>query len=192
MKTVPKTSSRLSSSSRIVGALTLALLVVIGFAYVAVQQSYRLGANDPQIQFASDIAAEMSAGSLPHDAIDTRTVQVDPSKSLDPFAIIVDSNGNATASTMSLEGASAVPPKGVLSASSLTHQNRVTWQPQSGTRIALVVQAYQHDNNSGYVIVGRSLKEVEVREDMLFWMATAAAGVVILLGGFAFLSSRKS
>ncbi len=190
MKNASKTTIR-SSSWRIVAPLTLALVVVVWFAYAAMQQSYRLNANDPQIQFAGDVAAQMSAGSLPEDAIDTRAIKVDPSKSLDTFAAIVDSNGTVTASDMTLNDATAVPPKGVLAASSLTHQNRITWQPQAGTRIALVVQAYKHDNNSGYVLVGRSLKEVEVREDMLFWMATAATGAVILLGFAAALMSRK-
>jgi hypothetical protein len=92
---------------------------------------------------------------------------------------------------MEIDGVAAVPPKGVLGASTLTHQNRITWQPRAGTRIALVVQAYKHDANTGYVLVGRSLKEVEVREDMLFWMATVAMGLVVLLGFGAIMLSRK-
>ena len=192
MKTVSKTSNYFSPL-RVVGSLTLAMVVVVIFVYAAVQQSYRLGANDPQIQLAGDIAAEMSAGSLPQDAVDAHGTKVDPSTSLGIFATIVDSNGTVTASDMSLGGSAVVPPRGVLVASSVSHQNRVTWQPQDGTRIALVVQAYKHDNNSGYVLVGRSLKEVEVREEMDFWMAVAAAGAVVLLGGFAsMMSGRKS
>lgn len=192
MKTPSKTTATRFSPLRVVAPLTLALVVVVWFVYAAVQQQYRLGANDPQIQYAGDIAAQMSAGSLPQDAVDTRSIKVDPSKSLDAFATIVDSNGKVTASDMELDGAAAVPPKGVLNASTLTHQNRITWQPQAGTRIALVVQAYKHDNNTGYVMVGRSLKEVETRIDMLFWMSTVTTGAVVLLGFGAVMLSRKS
>ncbi len=172
--------------------LTLALLIVVGFVYAAVHQTYRQNANDPQIRLAGDIAAQMSAGSLPEDAIDTKSIKVDPRKSLAPFGVIVDSNGKVTASSMAMDSATPLPPKGVLTASTLDHQNRVTWQPERGVRIALVVQAYKHDQFTGYVLVGRSLKEVEVREDMLFWMAAVTAGVVVLLGGFTLaVNSRK-
>lgn len=180
------------SSLRVVSPLTLALLGVVAFAYVALQQNYRLNANDPQIEIASDLAAQMSAGSLPTDAVDTHMIKVDPSKSLATFGIIVDNNGKVTASNMEMDGNAVVPPKGVLNASSLTHQNRITWQPQTGTRIALVVQAYKHDDNTGYVIVGRSLKEVELREDMLFWMAAVTVTGVVLLGIVAFMMGRRS
>lgn len=177
----------------LIAPLTLALLVVVGFVYAAVHQSYRQSANDPQIQLAGDIAAEMSAGSLPEDAVSPHASKVDPSKSLGVFATIVDSNGKVTASNMEMgDSGVAVPPRGVLNASSLTHQNRITWQPQIGTRLALVVQAYKHDDNTGYVLIGRSLKEVEVREDMLFWMAAVTGGAVVLLGAFAVVISRKS
>lgn len=177
---------------RIVAPLTLALLVVVGFVYVAMQQSYRQNADDPQIQLTGDIAARMSAGSSAQDIINTQAIKVDPSSSLAVFATIVDANDTVMASAMEMGGSVPLPPKGVLNAASLTHQNRITWQPQTGTRIALVVQAYQHGTSTGYVLVGRSLKEVEVREDTLFWMSAVSAGAVVLLGLFAIAISRKS
>ena len=180
------------SPARLIVPLTLALLVVVGFVEVAVQQSYRLGANDPQIQLAGDIAARLSAGGSPEGVISTNAVKVDPGSSLAVFAVIVDANSKVLASAMEMGGSTPLPPKGVLSASSLSHQNRITWQPQAGTRIALVVQAYQHGTNTGYVLVGRSLKEVEVREDILFWMATVTGGAIVVLGLFALLLNRKS
>jgi hypothetical protein len=185
-----KASSRVGAW--IVMPLTLALVVVIGFVYAALQQSYRQNANDPQIGLAGDIAAQMSAGSLPEDAVDTRSIKIDPRKSLATFGIIVTSAGNVTASSMEMDGATPLPPKGVLTAATLDHQNRITWQPERGARIALVVQAYRHDQNTGYVLVGRSLKEVETREDMLFWMAAVTGGAVVLLGGFALVASGRN
>lgn len=191
MKNASKTPS-LNSPFTLIVATTLSLLLVVGFVYTAIQQNYRQNANDPQTQLAGDVAAMMSAGSLPKDALYTYVPQVDPSTSLAPFVTIVDSSGNVSATTMNLNGGTPLPPSGVLSAASTTHQNRVTWQPQTGTRIALVVQAYKHDNNTGYVLAGRSLKEVEVREDMLFWMAATTAVGVMAIGSFtALVYSRR-
>lgn len=190
MKSASKTPPRFSNL-RVILPLTVAMLGVVAFAYAAVQQAYRQGANDPQVELAGDIAAQMSAGSLPQDAVDLYSLKVDPSTSLATFATIVDSDGNVTASNMDMGGSVPLPPKGVLNAASVTHQNRITWQPETGTRIALVVQAYKHDNNSGYVLVGRSLKEVEAREDMVLWMAIVTATGVALLGMFASLAAGK-
>ncbi len=66
-------------------------------------------------------------------------------------------------------------------AATLSHQNRITWQPEKDARIALVVQAYKHENATGYALVGRSLREVEARKDMLLWTAVWAAGVVVAI-----------
>src|SRR6266702_6335020 len=125
MKNASKMSPRFSFL-RVVMPLTLALVGVVVFVYVAMQQNYRLNANDPQIQYAADIAAEMSAGSLPEDAVDTHGTKVDPSVSLAPFVTVVDSNGTVAASNMGMNGSVAVPPKGVLAAASIAHQNRST------------------------------------------------------------------
>ncbi len=190
MNNSAKASSRVSSW--VVLPLTLALVVVVGFVYAVAQQSYRQGANDPQIELATDVAAQMSAGSLPEDAVDTHGTKVDPRTSLATFGIVVDSAGKVVASNMQMDNTTPLPPKGVLAAASVSHQNRVTWQPEPGVRIALVVQGYKHDQNTGYILVGRSLKEVEVREDMLFWMSAVTAGAVVLLGGFALVAGNRN
>jgi hypothetical protein len=172
--------------------LTLALVTVVGFVYVALQQNYRQNANDPQVGLVNDVAMQMSAGSLPEDALDAHGTKVDPRKSFAVFGTVVDSAGKVTASNMEMDNATPLPPKGVLTAATLDHQNRITWQPEPGVRIALVVQAYKHDQSTGYVLVGRNIKEVEAREDMLFWMAAVTAGAVVLLGGFALvIAGRK-
>lgn len=185
-KTLPKLGTL------IVLPLTLALVLVVGFVYAVLQQDYRQNANDPQIGLANDVAMEMSAGSLPEDALDAHGTKVDPRKSFAVFGAIVDSTGKVTASNMQVDNSTPLPPKGVLTAATLNHQNRITWQPEPGVRIALVVQAYKHDDHTGYVLVGRNIKEVETREDMLFWMAAVTAGAVVLLGGLALVAvSRK-
>src|SRR5438270_7168527 len=45
--------------------VALAITVLSGLVYVAVQQDLRQGANDPQIQMAEDAAVQLEAGQQP-------------------------------------------------------------------------------------------------------------------------------
>lgn len=174
----------------VIAMLTLAMLGIVGFATVAVQQYYRMAANDPQVQMAEDAAAQLAGGSQPSTVVPGPPT-VDPSKSLSPFLMVVDSNGKLLAGNMQLEGTAGTPPLGVLTAAN-SHQNRRTWQPQTGVRIALVVQKYAHGNTTGYVLAGRSLSEIESRVDILYWMAFAAGLWVLVMGGLAALLTKES
>ena len=62
-----------------------------------------------------------------------------------------------------LDGQIPELPKGVLDAARANGQNRVTWEPKEGVRIAAVVTRY----DGGFVLSGRSLREVEKRTEML-------------------------
>lgn len=144
---------------RLVYWLAAALLVsgIYFTIYAAVQHALRIGANDPQIQLAEDTAARLAQGSpaasLVGDAIDVST-------SLSPFLIIYDPSGEALAASVRLDARTPSLPSGVLHDASPNHENRLTWQPQSGVRLASVVVA----TPQGYVLAGRSLREVERRE----------------------------
>ena len=50
----------------------------------------------------------------------------------------------------------------------------------------MVVKYYKTDKSAGYVLVGRSLKEIEFREDWLL-KVSAAGAVATLLGEFLVL-----
>jgi len=65
--------------------------LVLGISYVFVQQSYRMGANDPQTMVAHDTAAALAAGSQPDQLVSNETI--DPSVSLAPFVIVFDAAG---------------------------------------------------------------------------------------------------
>jgi hypothetical protein len=170
----------------LISTCTVAMLIVVGFVYVALLQSYRQNANDPQIELAGTWANQISAGAKDASAIFTSgSTTVDPSSGLGVFGVVVDADGKVISSNMKMDGTTPLPPKSVLTVAGADHQNRVTWQPQSGTRIALVVQGYNHAGVAGYVLAGRSLKEVDARTAALAWMSGAAAMVVLLLGIFA-------
>jgi hypothetical protein len=54
-------------------------------------------------------------------------------------------------------------PPGILDYTRQNGEDRVTLQPESGVRIAAVVVRY----NNGFVLAGRSLREVEKRESQV-------------------------
>jgi hypothetical protein len=144
------------------------LLIVIvvtgltGLIYVAVQQDIRHGANDPQIQMAEDTAAKLANGELVQNVVPSE--KVDIAKSLAPYVIIFDVSGNPIASSAQLDGQTPTIPPGVLDYVRQNGEDRITWQPQPGVRSAVVVTQYK-GLNSGFVLAGRSLREVEKRED---------------------------
>lgn len=146
--------------------LVLILTAVCALIYATGQQLYRQNANDPQIQLSEDIASSLSKGDKPESFI-SNAFKIDISKSLAVFAIIYDNNLNEVISNASLDGKTPVLPKGVLSFAKEHRQNRITWQPKEGVRIAAIVTRFDGNTNKGYVLVGRSLREIEKRENQL-------------------------
>jgi len=125
--------------------------------YAVTEQNYRLSANDPQIQVAEDITSAIA------DGLDPQAIQlsekIDMTKSLSAFIIIYDKDGKPITSSGYLDNEIPVPPKGVLDYTAEHGEDRVTWKPTSGTRIAAIIRSYE----GGSVLVGRSLREVESR-----------------------------
>jgi len=158
-------------------------VAITGFcllAYMTVQQSLRQGANDPQIQIAEDAAAALTGGAsadtvLPHASVEMST-------SLAPFMVLFDNSGKTVASSGLLHGALPDYPVGALDAAKGSGENRVTWQPSPGVRIASVVVPY----DTGFVVAGRSLREVEKRESQtqtlaaVIWLLTLLSVFVVI------------
>ena len=85
-------------------------------------------------------------------------VPVDIAGSLAPFMTIYDDSGVPIASSGHLDGALPRLPQGVLDYARAHGENRVTWQPLTGVRVAAVVTRYS-GQASGFVLAGRSLRE---------------------------------
>jgi hypothetical protein len=155
--------------------LPLAVLAVTlcGLAYLSSQQALRQGANDPQIALAEDAAAALAGGESPSALVPT--AQVDVARSLSPFLIVYAEGGQVQASSGRLRGRVPVLPEGVLAYTRQHGQDRVTWQPEPGVRIAAVV-VHAPGGPGGFVLAGRSLREVEKREDQALWQA---AGILV-------------
>jgi hypothetical protein len=162
-------------------AITTAGLCAL--VYLTVQQSLRMGANDPQIQLAEDAASNLNAGAGMDSVVPSAKVEI--ANSLAPFLVVFDDSGKVLASSATLHGALPAFPVGVLYYARQNGQNRVTWQPEVGVRMATVVVPY----NSGFVMAGRSLLEIEKRESQVeslsglamlgIWAVTL---IVIILG----------
>jgi hypothetical protein len=143
----------------------LIAIIVTGLAwipYVLVQQDLRLSANDPQIQLAEDLALQLANGQAPQSLLPT--TQVDIARSLATYVIIFDNTGTPLASSAQLNGQTPQLPGGIFDYVRQNGEDRITWQPQTGLRNAIVVTRYS-GVSSGFVMVGRSLREIEKRID---------------------------
>ena len=136
-----------------------------GLIYLSVQQVLRQSANDPQIQLAEDLAARLIQGQPVSSLV--QLAPVDMATSLAPFVIVYDEQGKVLGGSGQLGGTAPQVPAGVLAAARARGENRLTWQPKPGVRNAIVVTHFSSQTQSGFVLVGRSLREVEIREQQL-------------------------
>ncbi len=152
------------------------LTIIFGTIYGIGQFVLRSTANDPQIHMAQDAAAKLDKNDDPASVL---TPNVDVGKSLAPFTMVYDKQGKLVASSV-YDGSTpliAVPVGVLKSANSGYHA--ITWQPDFNTHIASVsVSAKNY-----YVLSGRSLTEVESREDMV--MKLSALGWVLSVAALA-------
>lgn len=164
----------------------IVITLVSALLYVSVHHVIRAYANDPQIQIVQDISSYLSSGQSPQSILPP--TKVDISKTLAPFVIIFDVNGKPIVSSGMLGKEIPKVPLGVFQYAAEHGENRLTWEPTKGVRIAAVVMRYQ-GKNTGYVLAGRSLKEVEKQADQLlfqvalFWIIASiltAVSIVVL------------
>ena len=152
------------------------IILSIGTAYGLAHQTQRQAANDPQIQIAEEIVEYLSRGN-PVESLGLTPSTVDLEKSLAFFITVVDSQYNQVASTAFLGTDSPAIPSGVFAEAKLRKQNRVTWEPAKNVRHATVAQYYESGENSGYIVVGKSLREVEKRANSLLIISAVGAAV---------------
>jgi hypothetical protein len=162
--------------------LAIVITCLSGLIYLTVQQDIRIGANDPQIQIAQDLADQLSTGQNPQSFIPP--TKTDISRSLANYIMVFDKNGKLVGSSASLDGKDPTLPQGIFSSAktSKTNELRFTWQPKTGVRSAVVLDYYKGPI-PGFVLIGRSLREIEVREDQqeqivfLGWAVTMLASL---------------
>lgn len=154
------------------GLVLAGLATVLSLALYGIpQQVLRMGANDPQVQLAGDFAAQLEQGVSPEDAMPSG--HVDIAHSLAPFLIAYDQTGKPIASQGTLDGSIPTPPKGVFDFALQNGEDRPTWTPRRGVRLATVVRRVG-GAHPGFVLAGRSLDEVQQRIQHVWDMATFA------------------
>jgi energy-converting hydrogenase Eha subunit F len=182
-------------------ALWLPLVAVLTglfvFTFWAVQQNYRQGMDDPQIQVAEDGAARLDAGGVPAELVTRGTEPTDIATSLAPWLVVYDASGTPLESSATLEGTPPHLPQGVFDTKSWkktsaewgialtvpSEETRFTWQPRPGMRQAVVVV---HATNGYFVAAGRNMRETEDRTKVLtegaalIWGATALGTLLLL------------
>lgn len=174
----------------IITYLTLAALItgIIMLVYATVQQNFRSSANDPQLQIARDMSESLKDNKTSAALMSGDTV--DLTKSLAVFKAIFDEKGKALQCTGVLNGGIPSFPQGVFDFTRQHGEDVVTWQPQKGVRIALVVESV-HANGIGFVAAGRSLLEVEKREKRHFNMCAIALVICLTILAGHYVLSRK-
>lgn len=147
--------------------LGIAITLICGLIYGAVQQNYRQSLNDPQIQMAQDGATRLAAGDVPASLVQRGVPLIDAASSLAPWIAVYDSNGTPLESSAVLDGKPPAPPQGIFDLAKAQGNNlpHNTWQPENGVRIALVVVPVQ--GKDWFVAAGRNMREVEGREQGL-------------------------
>jgi hypothetical protein len=157
------------------------LTIIFLTIYVGNQQILRIGANSPQIQMAEDTANALQNGTSPADFMPAMRQPFDMSQSLATFTMIFDGGGVALESSATLSGEAVVPPAGTFDYAKTHGEDRFTWQPKVGERFAVVLK-YYGGTRPGFVLVGRSLREVEKQEDNLLKIVGLAwLGCVFIL-----------
>lgn len=152
--------------------------LLCGLIYVAVQQDLRMTANDPQIQMAEDSAARLTAGQTAVQVIPPGLTDI--AHSLAPYLIVYDDQNRPLASSATLDGQTPVLPTGVYADAKAKGETRISWQRRTDVRSA-VVMVYHSGPHPGFVLAGRSLREVERRESALTQMVGIAWAVSLAL-----------
>jgi hypothetical protein len=173
--------------------ITIILAMIFGFAFSLAQQILRQGADDPQIQIAQDSAGFLAAAQEPAFLHANTYGTVDLAKSLAPFLLTFDAEKKPMAFTATLNGQIPTPPAGVFAYVKAHGEDKITWQPAKGVRIALVAAYYKSPKAEGYVFSGRSLAGVEKHisslQFMTFWAWVMTVIIAILGLLFPFLKN---
>jgi hypothetical protein len=164
--------------------LAVVITALCAVAYLASQQTLRLTGNDPQLQMAQDAASRLTAGEPVASVVPTGTVDV--GRSLAPFTIVYDDQGNVLASTGLLRGQPPALPSSVLDFVRQNGEDRRSWQPEPAVRFATIVERVS-GLHPGFVLVARSLRETEQRITVveqlaiLTWLGTMVASLVAVV-----------
>lgn len=169
----------------------VAILALSGLVYCVGQQSYRQSANDPQIQIVEDVIGAIGQGQ-PADSLVPPQGSTELGKSLSPFLMVFNATGTLIGTSISVDGQNPSFPTQALEVAKMKGQSRITWQPKPGVRAAVIVAPYKSDSE-GFIVAGRSLREVEMRiKQLCLTVSLGALASLVLSFIVALLIANKS
>jgi hypothetical protein len=168
----------------------LLMTIFIVFVYAVAQNILRSEANDPQIQMAEEASFFLGHNGPMGPVVPELNVEL--SRSLDPFIQVYNEKGSVVDGNATLNGKIPHIPKEALDYAKGHGEHRLTWQPEKGTRIAAVISHYD-GKSPGYVVTGRSLRLTEERIGNIRTLSfTTWVTLMIFLGATYFLLAKKS
>lgn len=171
----------------------IVITLLSGVIYGAMQHEIRMAANNPQIEAVEDTVNLVKGGLSPGNLFASRPVDIE--KRLSTFLVIYDNQGRVLGSNALLDNKPPVIPIGVLDFARAKGENRVTWEPKPGVRIAAVVQPYvieSASSSAGFVLAGRSLREVEKRsKDLILEIVFGWLVTMVLTGAAVYSQNRR-
>jgi len=135
--------------------LAIAITLICGIIYVSLQQNYRLNLYYPQVQVAEDGAKLLENGRSLLSVVQNE--KVDIAESLALFTTVYDNERKVVASSAQLGDETPTVPTGVFDYVDKHGEDRITWQPKEGVRIATIIVK----SKDGYVLAGRNMREGE-------------------------------
>jgi hypothetical protein len=142
--------------------LGASVVLISGLSYVGIQQNIRSSLNEPQIELVARAQSDLVTGTKTPAEIVGRGTKFDMEQSLDAFTAVYDESGNVLEASAYVNNAPPRIPDGVLAYAKAHGEDRVTWQPNSNTRIALVVRPVAIESG-WFVASGRNMMEGENR-----------------------------
>ncbi len=155
------------------GIVTLVSITI----YTVAQQVYRNSANDPQIEASEAISDIIKQGAPPEAITGQNSVEIE--KSLSLFINIYDKDGKFLAGSGKLGAENATPPKSLFEQTNKKGSSLLTWQPKSGVRVATSIKKLEDDK--GYVLVGKNIREVEKRIKQLGAIVAISWALLIVM-----------
>lgn len=164
--------------------LPFAVLVTFlsGLILVVTHNEIRQAANNPQIEIAENAIDLIFSGVQPYTLYASRPIDIE--KRLSTFQEIYNDKGDVIGSNGRLDGQNPQIPQGVLEYARTHGENRLTWEPKPGVRLATVVMRFASSTSTstaGFVLAARNMREIENRQKDLI-IEVVVGWVITLLG----------
>lgn len=156
----------------------LIIILVGGFAALSVAHLYRFNFDVPQIEITEALQNALLLGAQPQEVVPDSSGVIDVGKITTPLVAVFDAEGQAVAYNAMVNGSAPVPPKGVFEEALARGENRITWEPEEGTRIALIVRPV---GDAGFAVSGKNLRIAEEQIASLWLRAWFMLGFALLL-----------